>query len=111
MFSPGRHLPVVPYENFPACYPDAALLFAWNHKNEISEEAVFQKQGQCHSWITDVPEATVSSVKSYEVTGGPGTAPSSPDRGIFNQAILKAPAGEPLTVYGTGEYLRDFLYI
>jgi methylation protein EvaC len=33
--SPGVHIPVVPYERFSEQPPDYALLFAWNHAQEI----------------------------------------------------------------------------
>jgi nucleoside-diphosphate-sugar epimerase len=42
---------------------------------------------------------------------GPGPHSSSSDRGILNQMIRRALGGEPLTVYGLGEQLRDYLYI
>lgn len=42
---------------------------------------------------------------------GPGPKSSQSDRGILNQMIRKALAGESLTVYGTGDQLRDYVYI
>lgn len=42
---------------------------------------------------------------------GPGPKSSAPDRGILNRMIGKALRGEPLTVYGKGEPVRDYLYI
>jgi nucleoside-diphosphate-sugar epimerase len=42
---------------------------------------------------------------------GPGPRSSSTDRGVLNQMIRHALAGEPLTVYGSGEQLRDYLYV
>lgn len=42
---------------------------------------------------------------------GPGPKSSRTDRGILNLMIRKALAGEPLTIYGTGNYLRDYIYI
>ncbi len=42
---------------------------------------------------------------------GPGKKSSSSDRGILNFMIRKALKGEGLTVYGEGEYERDYLYI
>ncbi len=42
---------------------------------------------------------------------GPGPASSRSDRGILNQMIRRALAGETLTVYGTGDRLRDYLYV
>jgi len=42
---------------------------------------------------------------------GPGPRSSSADRSVVNAMIRKALTGETLTVYGSGEYLRDYLYI
>lgn len=36
--SPGMHIPVRSYEEFKNNYPDYALLFAWNHGEEIIEK-------------------------------------------------------------------------
>ena len=53
-FSPGMHIPVKSYENFIARPPDTALLFAWNHAEEIMEkEKQFSKNGG--RWIVHVP--------------------------------------------------------
>ena len=42
---------------------------------------------------------------------GPGPRSSSNDRGILNMMIKKALANENLTIYGSGNYLRDYIYI
>ena len=42
---------------------------------------------------------------------GPGPRSSRSDRGILNQMIRRALAGEPLTVYGAGTQLRDYVYV
>lgn len=42
---------------------------------------------------------------------GPGPKSSSADRGVLNIMIRKALKGEPLTVYGEGNYLRDYVYV
>lgn len=42
---------------------------------------------------------------------GPGPRSSSSDRGILNQMIRRALAGDVLTVYGEGEYVRDYVYV
>ncbi|ADG94204.1 NAD-dependent epimerase/dehydratase [Arcobacter nitrofigilis DSM 7299] len=42
---------------------------------------------------------------------GPGVNSSSSDRGILNLMIKKALNGENLTLYGSGEFLRDYIYI
>lgn len=57
-YSPGAHIPVRPYEDFKASYPDYALLFAWNHAEEImaNEQAYRAVGGQ---WIVYVPKVGV----------------------------------------------------
>lgn len=42
---------------------------------------------------------------------GPGPKSSSVDRGILNMMIQKALRGEDLTIYGSGEHIRDYVYI
>ena len=57
-FSPGAHIPVRPYEEFIAVYPDYALLFAWNHAAEImSKEQNFRRAGG--KWLVYVPRVEV----------------------------------------------------
>lgn len=41
---------------------------------------------------------------------GPGAPSGSGDRGVFNGMIRKALQGETLKIFGTGEFLRDYLY-
>jgi len=56
--SPGAHIPVKPYSEFARDYPDYALLFAWNHANEIREkETGFIAAGG--NWIVYVPEVKI----------------------------------------------------
>ncbi len=55
--SPGKHIPIKPYESFKEDFPDYALLFAWNHRKEIME-----KEGDFSAnrkWITYVPEVQI----------------------------------------------------
>lgn len=57
-FSPGAHIPVRPYEEFKANYPDYALLFAYNHAKEImAKEQDFIKSGG--KWIMYTPKVQV----------------------------------------------------
>lgn len=57
-FSPGTHIPVRPYEDFTANYPDYALLFAWNHATEImAKEQKFRDAGG--QWLVYVPRVEV----------------------------------------------------
>lgn len=57
-FSPGAHIPVRPHADFAAHYPDYALLFGWNHRDEIMEkEKAFREAGG--RWIVYVPRVEV----------------------------------------------------
>lgn len=57
--SPGAHIPVKPHAEFESRYPDYALLFAWNHAEEIrAKEERFVEQGG--KWIVYVPKVSVS---------------------------------------------------
>ena len=57
-YSPGAHIPIQPYETFKACYPDYALLFGWNHAEEImTKEEPFVAAGG--RWIVYVPKVQV----------------------------------------------------
>lgn len=60
-YSPGAHIPVVPYERFQENYPDYALLFAWNHAEEIlAKEKAFLASGG--KFIVYVPTVKVLEV-------------------------------------------------
>jgi methylation protein EvaC len=56
LYSPGAHIPVVPYERFTERYPEFALLFAWNHGEEIvAKEGAFRSAGgRFISYVPDV---------------------------------------------------------
>jgi len=57
-FTPGTHIPIRPYEEFVADYPDYALLFAWNHRVEIlAKEQDFLRSGG--KFITFVPNVEI----------------------------------------------------
>ena len=56
--SPGVHIPVKAYAEFSSNMPDYALLFAWNHADEIFEnEVLFNTNGG--KWISFVPEVEI----------------------------------------------------
>ncbi|MDP2052293.1 MAG: NAD-dependent epimerase/dehydratase [Acidobacteriota bacterium] len=42
---------------------------------------------------------------------GPGSPGSSQDRDVLNRMIKKALRGDPLTVFGAGDWLRDYLFV
>jgi methylation protein EvaC len=59
-YSPGMHIPIRPYDDFKARYPDYALLFGWNHTAEIMQnERAFAAAGG--KWIVYEPEVRVSA--------------------------------------------------
>ncbi|MFH0855105.1 MAG: class I SAM-dependent methyltransferase [Candidatus Omnitrophota bacterium] len=58
-FSPGKHIPIKPYEEFVKSYPEYALLFGWNHAKEImAKEEDFASQGG--KWIVYVPKVGIN---------------------------------------------------
>tara|TARA_B110000438_G_scaffold72713_1_gene72764 strand:+ start:2792 stop:3976 length:1185 start_codon:yes stop_codon:yes gene_type:complete len=57
-FTPGMHIPVKTYDTFVANPPDYAVLFAWNHAEEImAKEHGFMEGGG--RWIVHVPKVGV----------------------------------------------------
>jgi methylation protein EvaC len=63
-FSPGMHIPVLPYQEFVRRYPDYALLFAWNHEGEIlAKEQGFRDAGG--QWIRYVPEVGILDLAAH----------------------------------------------
>lgn len=57
-YSPGVHIPVRPHSEFQAHYPEYALLFGWNHAEEImAKEQQFKAAGG--KWIVYVPKVQV----------------------------------------------------
>lgn len=57
-YSPGAHIPVKSHNDFIAQYPDYALLFAYNHANEImrKEQQFIESGGK---WILYVPQISI----------------------------------------------------
>jgi len=57
-YSPGMHIPVLPYEEFHQSNPDYVLLFAWNHAVEIMrKEKEYMLNGK--NWITYIPSVEI----------------------------------------------------
>lgn len=57
-FSPGMHIPILPPASFHSAFPDCALLFAWNHADEIlAKEGAFRASGG--KWIRYVPRVSL----------------------------------------------------
>jgi len=66
-----------------------------------------ENQLKLHAARGHVRGATLRLANVY----GPGPRSRSPDRGILNAMVRRALAGEPLTVFGSGAYVRDYLYV
>ena len=66
-----------------------------------------EKYLEYYSVIKKINGCTLRLANIY----GPGRQSSSSDRGILNLMVQKAINGEALTVYGKGNYQRDYLYI
>ncbi len=57
-YSPGTHIPIRSHEEFRENYPDYALLFGYNHQEEIfSKENEFIERGG--KWLLYVPEIKI----------------------------------------------------
>ena len=54
-YSPGAHIPVLPYDQFRDSNPDYVLLFAWNHAEEIMKKEL-DYMGNEKRWITYIPK-------------------------------------------------------
>ncbi|MGE0171407.1 MAG: class I SAM-dependent methyltransferase [Oligoflexales bacterium] len=58
-YSPGKHIPIADMDRFKGKNPDYAVLFGWNHRNEIfAKEQDFVKGGG--RWIEFVPKVAVN---------------------------------------------------
>jgi len=57
-FSPGVHIPILPYDEFRKSDPDYVLLFAWNHAPEIMKKEK-DYMGNDKHWITYIPEVSI----------------------------------------------------
>jgi methylation protein EvaC len=56
--SPGMHIPVAAHAAFARDWPDYALLFAWNHADEIfAKEHAFRRAGG--KWLIYVPQVAI----------------------------------------------------
>lgn len=66
-----------------------------------------EKYLQCFTRETGIPTVTLRLSNVY----GPGTNVGSGDRGVLNLMVKKALKREPLTVYGDGNHIRDYIFI
>ena len=59
-YTPGTHIPVLPYTEFENDYPNYSVLFAWNHEKEIleNEKGYADTGGKWIMFVPDVREST-----------------------------------------------------
>ncbi|MSR76718.1 MAG: NAD-dependent epimerase/dehydratase family protein [Candidatus Omnitrophica bacterium] len=81
--------------------PDHPMTFYCFHK-KLAED--YLKSYTDGSWVTG---ASLRLPNIY----GPGPKSSNTERGVLNQMIRKSIQGHPLTIYGEGREIRDYLYI
>ena len=82
-------------------FPDQPIIVYDIHK------LAAEKYLQYYSNHLGIPTVTLRLSNVY----GPGTNVSSSDRGVLNMMIKRAIEGQPLTVYGQGERVRDYVFI
>lgn len=66
-----------------------------------------EKYLQYYALEDQIPTVTLRLANVY----GPGDSAGSLDRGVLNRMIRSALSNQPLTVYGEGAQLRDYVYI
>ena len=71
--------------------------------HKLTAEHYYRLYNQQH----DVPTVILRVTNPY----GPYQNPETKDYGIANRFIMNAVRGEPITIYGEGEQLRDYLYV
>ena len=90
-----KNLPVnETHKDYPVTIYDMHKLMAENYLKHYSQQGIVQ-----------------GAILRLSNVYGPGPKSSSADRGVINIMIGKALADEPLTVYGEGDYIRDYIYI
>jgi UDP-glucose 4-epimerase len=62
---------------------------------------------KCYARMGVVRGVTLRLTNVY----GPGPKSSNEDRGFLNTMVRRAISGESLTLYGEGEYVRDYIYV
>lgn len=62
---------------------------------------------KCYARMGVVRGVTLRLTNVY----GPGPKSSSDDRGFLNSMVRRAISGQSLTLYGEGEYVRDYIYV
>jgi UDP-glucose 4-epimerase len=90
--------------NFPIGEDSAANPLSKYEEHKLVAEAKLQRASQegLHETV---------SLRLANVYGPSPMVSSSPDRGVLNMMARRALKGDELTIYGTGELIRDYIYI
>ncbi len=68
---------------------------------------------ECETILRDATIRKVIQACSLRLSNvyGYGSASTNTNRGVLNTMLERAVSGEPLTLYGAGAYIRDFIHI
>jgi nucleoside-diphosphate-sugar epimerase len=102
-------------------FASTATVIGLTYGKEMIDESVLERPVtvyDLHKWVAEQYLFTYSRLGIARATAlrlanvyGPGPTSASADRGVLNRMVRKALSGEPLTIYGTGEQVRDYVYI
>jgi len=106
----------------PVVFASSTSIAGDSHINPVNEQtpdrpcSVYDRHKlECEMMLADATRRGVlkaCTLRLPTVYGyGAGIASANPNRGILNTMIRKAASGEALTVYGEGNYIRDYIFI
>lgn len=104
----------------PVVYASSGAVYGEHPPMPLSEDAscapnsaygVDKLAGELHARVADaVHGVPVTSFRLFNVYG-PRQSPASPYAGVISEFAASIERGEPVTIYGDGEQVRDFVYV
>ena len=104
----------------PVLFASTVTIVGDSHSNPVDEStpdgpcSVYDRHKlECETILRDATQRGVLSACSLRLSNvyGYGVSSINANRGILNAVMRRASAGEPLTLYGQGEYIRDFTFL
>jgi UDP-glucose 4-epimerase len=104
----------------PVVFASTVTIVGAIHDNPVSEltpdnpSSVYDRHKlECETILRDATYAGVVRACSLRISNvyGYGTASINANRGILNNVMRRAAQGESLTIYGRGDYIRDFIFL
>lgn len=106
----------------PVIFASTTSIVGDDHANPVNEQtpdrpcSVYDRHKlECEAVLRDAVRQGVLQACSLRLPAvygyGAGVSSTNPNRGILNVMIRRASRGEPLTVYGDGSVMRDFIHI